>query len=1124
MARAGGLVLSFAIVAMTLSPLAMMPAASLEYGLQYIVLNEFMANPSGPDSSDEWIELHNTWEYQVDVGGCRVGDDATYQRTIDAGTVIPGHGFLVIYGSDYGSLSLNNGGDTVRLFAPGGEELDNHTYTNSSTDVSEGREWDGAQSWSFFAFPTPGESNDGVGKAGGPVISDVTVAELGDTWALLEWSTDVPATSEIRWSDDPGLAGYATTANTGWTTAHAVNLTGLDGSTTYYFEVASEFDGNLTRESAKGEYYNFTTYASLSDLAHIGISEFLPTPRNRYDEEWVELANTGGKRVNLGGCYLDDELDGGKSAYNIPDGTFIEADARLLFERSFGLNQAGDELNLLWRDRATVIQNISYTASEPDVSFGMNGDGEIYSYGLPTPGAPNKPDPPGEPPGIMLTRVFYGGLSDYEFFSIHNPADAAVDMSEWRLSDGEGSVIFPVGSTLVAHQNITVACNATAFEEIMGELPDYESCNTSALPQMLEGSWPILSNVGDVVFLKDAWGRLVDTVVYGDEEETYDGWAGEPVPKASKGEYMERNWNASFSGFEDTDSWTDWGHLEVHIVGQSGMPVSSFEYQGEAVGYCSPDCSYGILIEEMELAEDTLDVNLYEITSMPLGFALVNASKRGVRVRLLLEGGPVGWSWDDRAEDEMTDSCEEAYTERWLVSRLAGAGGEVRFLVVNDSISGVGQRYRYDHAKYFVADSKTVVIQSENWKPTGVPTPRGFGNRGWGVALKNAGVAGYFQEAFQEDWEGVMYDIFEYDENDTKYGSPPEYFVPHYNSTDWRAPAFQAKRITGEFRVTPVLAPDNVLDGRTLLGLIASAERSILLQQLDCRLVWDQEEGLANPYLEAVLDAARRGCEVKVLLDSRYADPADPGLDNYDTVQYVNDYADEHGLGEGLRAQLADLYRMSVSKIHNKGMVVDGDKVLVSSLNWNHASSVYNREVGVIVENAELGAYFATIFRHDWKASLPRPIPDAGGNRTVYAGAKVVFDASNSTGEGGIVAWSWDFDGDGYFDSEGLSVAWKFSRAGVYDVLLNVTDAEGNYNTTTITVIVLETDALESNLGLALAASLPLLIITAMIFIVQWWGGRKNRPPKGPKIPKEDASDTTTETEEETEKPPDKDG
>jgi glycosidase len=122
----------------------------------------------------------------------------------------------------------------------------------------------------------------------------------------------------------------------------------------------------------------------------IVINEFLPAP-SRGNSEWVELYNKGASTVDLSGCRVDDIVSGGTSPYGIPSGTTIEGHGYLLFERSFGLNNAGDMVNLI-DPQGAVIDSYEYTSNPgTDKSVGRSPDG-ASAWGIPTtatPGASN---------------------------------------------------------------------------------------------------------------------------------------------------------------------------------------------------------------------------------------------------------------------------------------------------------------------------------------------------------------------------------------------------------------------------------------------------------------------------------------------------------------------------------------------------------------------------------------------------------------------------------------------------------------------------------------------------------------------------------------------------------------
>ncbi|MFW9797736.1 MAG: lamin tail domain-containing protein [Candidatus Thorarchaeota archaeon] len=130
-----------------------------------IVINEFLPDPNVL-YTEEWIELYNPSGEAVNLEGYILDDligGGTPPYAIPAGTIIPAGGFLLFNQSTTG-LALNNAGDNVNLIKPDGTTVqDSYTYSTSANDVSYGRVTDGSSTWTTFASPTPGASNDGSG-------------------------------------------------------------------------------------------------------------------------------------------------------------------------------------------------------------------------------------------------------------------------------------------------------------------------------------------------------------------------------------------------------------------------------------------------------------------------------------------------------------------------------------------------------------------------------------------------------------------------------------------------------------------------------------------------------------------------------------------------------------------------------------------------------------------------------------------------------------------------------------------------------------------------------------------------------------------------------------------------
>lgn len=538
------------------------------------------------------------------------------------------------------------------------------------------------------------------------------------------------------------------------------------------------------------------------------------------------------------------------------------------------------------------------------------------------------------PPTLIITEVYPDTATKNEldeYITITNPCIHPVNIEGWSITDNEGTIIFPPFE-VSQNQALYVTRNASAFVEQMtlaGKdiYPDFEygSDSDPKVSQMqTAGRAFALRNTGDEVILRDKSGREVDVVIYGDSSYEGVGWSGEPLKKPREGMILRRK------GIQDTNRCEDW--LILHF-GASYHAPEKFSVSGDVTAFVSPDYSSRVLETEIEKASSSLYLNLYEFDNPFLMDIVVDALNRGVNVCLLLEGSPVGGITDE---------------ERYIAKKIAERGGTVR--LSHDPF--------LNHAKYAVIDNKTLIVMTENWKTTGVPTNNSFGNRGWGIVLKNEVVANYFKDVFFEDFYRGKEFVPE-----MKHLEPNGFFMSRTIPQGSYVPVFEPCTVTCNLTVIPVLAPDAALSNETILGAINSAKESIFVQQFSAGRFWGEA---ANPYITALIEAARRGCEVKVLLDSNDYN-LDAWNDNDEAVAWMNEVASEENLN--LEAKLVDLDSLGLIKLHNKGLIVDGKVVIITSLNWN-ANSIHNREAGVIVENEEIASFYEDVFFHDWTASV----------------------------------------------------------------------------------------------------------------------------------------------------------
>jgi len=393
-----------------------------------------------------------------------------------------------------------------------------------------------------------------------------------------------------------------------------------------------------------------------------------------------------------------------------------------------------------------------------------------------------------------------------------------------------------------------------------------------------------LANGGETVELR-AGNRTVDELTY---------------PRAPTAE----QWNGS--------EWTPLGASSFAPVAAANVPVSAFVL---------PDAA-GPPIETLESAQRRLYLAGYTFTSARATRALAAAAQRGVDVRVLVEGGVAGGA--PSPEDDRLDT-------------LRAAGVDVRVL------DGERARYSFHHAKYAVADDRTVVL-SENWKPSGTG---GHGNRGWGVTLTNQTVADHLASVFRADtgwadakpWRTVR-------ENFTVVDGEPatESYPTRFPPVDAEADG-----------VRVLVAPDNARSG--VRDLVASAEESLVVEQASL----DRNSAFTN----WTIDAARRGVRVRVLLSGKWYARAD----NRNTTERLNRISAAENLN--LDAKLVEP-RSRFEKVHVKGAVVDGERALVGSLNWNEHAATENREAVVVVEDDAVADYFQRAFRADWRGGAWR--------------------------------------------------------------------------------------------------------------------------------------------------------
>ncbi len=294
-----------------------------------------------------------------------------------------------------------------------------------------------------------------------------------------------------------------------------------------------------------------------------------------------------------------------------------------------------------------------------------------------------------------------------------------------------------------------------------------------------------------------------------------------------------------------------------------------------------------------------------------------------------------------------------------------------------DAPNGLRPRYSYAHAKYGLIDGRVALIGTDNFNRDSMPVQhQNGGRRGIYLMTDAPPVVTELTRIFEEDWAPQFFaDLHPFEPDHTRYGGPPSNFVvpeaPSYATVD---AAFQTPTsYFGGAHFIVVSAPENAL--RPDAGLMALLSQAgpgdeILVQQLYEHKYWGDGDSNPiadpNPRLQAMIDAARRGARVRILLDSFFDDGTNL-RSNRSTADYITHIAEAEGLDMAAR-----LGNPTGGGIHAKMVLVrinDTTWSAVGSLNGSEASHKLNRELVLLTDMTPIHTRLVELFDHDWRLS-----------------------------------------------------------------------------------------------------------------------------------------------------------
>ena len=390
-----------------------------------LVINEINSQP------DDWIELMNVGEMDLDISGYEIRDNSDDHRWRFAeGTIVKAGEMIVVdqntSGENYndttgayepGTFNMGlGGGDSVRLYDPNGELVDSYTWTEHASHngdfaaASYGRYPDGTGEF-VLMHETKGSANNWYApevvinevESNGDDTDWVEIKNVGSTaidisgWYLLD-------NDEVGHRQDITPVAQGTVLNPGEyyvfdsSRDFSFGLGETDQASIYNADGALVARHSWTSH-ANGVYARipdgtggFVDYATSSkgganmESSPVVINEVESNDPND-GPDWVELANPTSEAIDISGLEIRDSED--DHVYVIAQGTTIPANGYLVIDDlGFGL---GDQDSVRLYEDGMMIKSFSWQA-HAGVTWGLYPDvnGTAYQNTVTaTPGAAN---------------------------------------------------------------------------------------------------------------------------------------------------------------------------------------------------------------------------------------------------------------------------------------------------------------------------------------------------------------------------------------------------------------------------------------------------------------------------------------------------------------------------------------------------------------------------------------------------------------------------------------------------------------------------------------------------------------------------------------------------------------
>ncbi|WP_041726160.1 Ig-like domain-containing protein [Caldisericum exile] len=623
--------------------------------------------------------------------------------------------------------------------------------------------------------------------------------------------------------------------------------------------------------------------------------------------------------------------------------------------------------------------------------------------------SPTTPFTTSQDTSLKIFAVMYNSLEQGinekgEAVCLMNTGSATVDISNYTITDFEGTIQFPQDTYIAPDTRIWVAREATEFYNEFGFKPNFEygKDTDSTVPNLTDvnGTFPIFDNNGDECAMFDSSNSIVDIVVWGNSDYANTGWIGSKITPYIFASYISPEGDIAYRKLDettgkpipDTNTASDWswdpnepiGGCKIMYPGwdtwdlfpttvkHSGVVTTTFAL--------SPDNAFYALRDAIRSAQSSIKIELYTITSLELMQEILNRMDAGVQVKVLMDGqvyGATGGTYDQ---------------VRWFVTQVVNKGGTAYFLRNPSNSPYPHDRYNNVHIKTIIIDDSKVFISADNLTRSSMPcddlSDGTAGNRGATILTNDPVIVQGVLKIFNHDFNIGYYDVSPY--NPLTDAPPSGYTPPAMDNPSGYYPVQpQPLTVTEYEELELIQSPDTSIKATEgIIGLInrAGAGDIVIDENQYEYLYWGPSSSYINPRLQALINAANRGAQVYILLDSVNSASTNTPTKNYlDSLNNPNIHVLLGNPTSG-NGSYPIHNKMFLARIGGKGYVN------ISSINGSENSSRANRELGIIIQSNAGFEYFYKAFAYDWAVSGGTPLSSNPG--TLYF---VVSSVNNSS-------------------------------------------------------------------------------------------------------------------------------